>query len=273
MRFKGFGITATAVMGGLLVLATSLLASRDSVAAEIAVTGGPRELLIAYRASSVADRPAFRRYLQGQGAARLERLERDGVLESYQILFNPFVQPSTWDALAVLSFNRFTDTRRWQEIERTSPGGLSAAGLRLGKPVATYSADLEWDESAADGGSARDHVFYVIPYAYSSADQYRKYVNGYVVPQVQGWIKEGVLSRYRIFMNRYPVGDPEPWDSLFVYEYRDLESFGRRDEISAKVREPLRADPVWKEWSDTKSSIRKESENTIAELLAEGHQR
>ena len=269
MRAKGLATAAVAVACCLLGLATSLLPTARSGAAELPVAGGPRELLIAYRAS-VADRPAFRLYLQRQQAERLERLRQDGVLKSYQILFNPFVQPSTWDALTVLSFNHFTDTKRWQEIERTAPGGLTAAGLRLGKPIATYSADLEWDESAADGGPEHDRVFYVIPYTYASADQYRKYVNGYVIPQVQGWIKEGVLSRYRIFMNRYPVGEPEPWDSLFVYEYHDLESFGRRDETSAKVREPLRADPAWKQWSDTKSSIRKEAENTIAELLA-GH--
>jgi len=238
-------------------------------AAESVVTGGPREILITYRAEP-ANRPAFRAYLQNTEAAQLDKLEREGVLRGYQILFNPFVQPRTWDAMTVLSFNRFADTRRWQEIERTSPGGLTAAGLKLAKPVGTYSADLGWEDAAPDGGPVKDRVFYVIPYTYAALDQYRKYIDGYVVPQVQGWIKAGVLSRYGIYMNRYPVGDPEPWDSLFIYEYRDLESFGRRDETTAQIRAQLRTDPVWKQWSDIKSTIRTESENTIAELLA-GH--
>src|SRR5581483_3445685 len=220
-------------------------------AAENPISGGPRELLITYRAEP-ANRPAFRRYLQSMLAPQLQKLEREGVLKSYQILFNPFVQPTTWDAMTVLSFNHFTDTRRWQQIERESPGGLSAAGLKLGKPVATYSADLGWDNGAADGGPPQDRVFYVIPYSYTSADQYKKYVDGYVIPQVEGWIKDGALSRYRIYMNRYPVGDPEPWDTLFVYEYRNLEAFGRRDEVVASVRAPLRADPAWKQWNDIK---------------------
>ena len=57
------------------------------------------------------------------------------------------------------------------------------------------------------------------------------------------------------------------WDSLFVYQYRDLEAFGRRDEIVAKVRDTLAGDPVWKQYSDIKQTLRTESENTIAEDL------
>jgi hypothetical protein len=226
--------------------------------------GGPRELLIVYR-SAAADRPAFRRYLLSEESTLLDSLKREGVLKSYQILFNPFVNPFTWDAMTILDFNHFSDTARWQEIEKTMPGGLSAAGLKLAKPVDTYSADLPWDGSANDPGPAANHVFYVLPYSYQNAEQYRKYVDAYVKPQAEGWIKEGVLSRYRIFMNRYPVG--RPWDSLFIYEYRDLDAFGRRDEVVAKVREPLRKDPVWKSLNDIKATIRSEDENTIAGLL------
>jgi hypothetical protein len=246
---------------------SSLSLCGSATAAENPVHGGPRELLITYRAEPAA-RPAFRAYLLSTQVVELEKLEREGVLERYQILFNPFVQPRTWDAMTVLTFKSFDETKRWQEIERTSPGGLSAAGLKLAKPVGTYSADLAWDNAAADAGLPADRVFYVIPYSYVSANQYRNYVNGYVIPQVENWLAEGALSRYRIYMNRYPVGDPEPWDALIVYEYRNLDSFGRRDEVSAKTRTALQADPVWKQLSDTKSQIRTESENTIAELLA-----
>jgi hypothetical protein len=76
-------------------------------------------------------------------------------------------------------------------------------------------------------------------------------------------MKEGVLNRYSLYLNRYPVGDH--WDSLFIYEYRDRESFGKREETIAKVRDGLKNDPVWKHWSDIKATIRSESENTIME--------
>lgn len=232
-----------------------------------AVSGGPRQLLIAYRTEPTS-RPAFRAYLAGHEAALLRKLERQGVLCGYQILFNPFVQPRTWDAMMVLSFGRFGDTRRWLDIEQRSPGGLDAQGLKLARPVSEYSADLLWQGDAADAGPTAGHIFYVIPYTYlTSVAQYEAYVSGYVIPQVQGWIKAGVLSRYRIYLNRYPVGDPEPWDALFVYEYRSLEDFGRRNEALAAVRQTLRADPNWTKLSQTKSGLRTEAENTIAESL------
>lgn len=251
-----------------LLLGLAWQVSHRAAAAENAISGGPRQLVIAYR-TEPADRPAFRSYLQHREARLLQGLQRRGILAGYQILFNPLVQPRTWDAMVVLSFDRFADTRRWLDIERTSPGGLSGEGLRLAKPVSEYSADRVWTNGAAGEGSASGHVFYVIPYTYlGSVAQYKAYVNGYVIPQLEGWIEAGVLSRYSIYLNRYPVGDPEPWDALFVYEYRSLEDFGRRDETIAAVRKGLRGDPAWQKLSGSKSNLRTESENTIAELLA-----
>jgi hypothetical protein len=226
--------------------------------------GGPTSILINYHCEP-ASRPAFRIYLQQDLLPRLAKLKQQGVLSSYQILFNPFTQPATWDAMTVMRFASFAQTQRWKEIERTQPGGLNAAGLRLAKPIDTYSADATWEGQADDPGSDTDSVYYVIPYEYSSGDQYRKYVDAYVIPQVSGWMREGVLGGYQIFMNRFQVG--RPWDSLFVYRYRNLEAFGRREEVVAKVRKTLVGNAEWRQFGDIKQSIRTESENTIAEAL------
>jgi hypothetical protein len=228
-------------------------------------SGGPTQLLISYRAAA-ADRPAFRAYLLGEETALLEKLQRDGTLKSYQILFNPFVTTGTWDAMTVLNFSSYAATQRWKEIERTAPGGLSGIGLKLAKPLQTYSADLAWEGAARDPLPPAQRVVYVIPYSYGSLDQYKAYVDGYVIPQVKGWLAAGVISRYAIYLNRYSVGDP--WDALFVYEYRDLDSFGKREETVAKVRDTLKSDPTWKHLSDIKATIRSESENTITEILS-----
>jgi hypothetical protein len=256
-------VHATLRAAVVVTLAFAVLASPRAQAAD-ASAGGPRNLLITYR-SEPADRPAFRTYLQGEGKAQLDKLKHEGVLDRYQILFNPFVSSGTWDAMTVLTFERYADTQRWKDIERTMPGGLTPKGLRLAKPIETFSADLTWS-SGDEKAEARDSVYYVIPYEYVAADPYRKYVDGYVIPQLAGWMREGVLAGYRIYMNRFPVG-PQ-WDALFVYQYRDLESFGRRDEIVAKVRKTLVDDPAWKQLSDIKQTLRTESENTIAEALA-----
>ena len=247
----------------LTFVLAALLSSLGAVAQEIP-TGGPTSILVTYRCDP-ASRPAFRTYLQKDLLARLAKLKSTGIVSSYQILFNSFTSSMTWDAMAVLRFADYSKTQRWKEIEKTQPGGLDSAGLRLAKGIETYSADLPWAGQADDPGSEANGVYYVIPYEYSSADQYRKYVDAYVIPQVKGWMKEGVLAGYQIFMNRYQVG--RPWDSLFVYHYRDLESFGRRDETVAKVRLTLVNDPEWKRLSDIKQTLRTESENTIAEAL------
>ena len=261
---RGAGLAGWLLRGVLTLALLATTVAGSAAAAPNEPDGGPRELLITYR-SAAADRPAFRDYLLGEGTARLEKLKREGVLRDYQVLFNPFVTTGTWDAMTILSFQTYAGTQRWKEIERTSPGGLSPAGLKLAKPVQTYSADLAWGETAANPSPPRDRVVYVIPYIYNALDQYKPYVDGYVIPQVKGWMAEGVLSRYSIYLNRYSVGDP--WDALFVYEYRDLENFGRREETVAKVRGRLRTDPAWKMWSDIKATLRSETENTITEIL------
>jgi hypothetical protein len=235
-----------------------------SVQSHAQEAGGPKQILITFRCAA-ADRPAFRAYLQGEESRMLEKLMAEGVLKSYHLLFNPFVTTGTWDAMTVLNFSSYAATRRWKDIERKYPAGLNAVGLKLAKPIQTYSADLNWEGDATDPGPDDKHVFYIIPYSYSTLDQYKSYVDGYVIPQLRGWMKEGVLSRYSLYLNRYSTGDP--WDALFIYEYRDLESFGKREETVAKVRATLRDDPSWKHLSDIKATIRTETENTIAEEL------
>jgi hypothetical protein len=257
-------------------LRNSLLAIVLGVLSIVAVTtspraaaeepaGGPLSLLITYRTAPV-DRPAFRTYLQKEGRAQLAKLQRDGAIKSYQILFNPFAHGGTWDAMTVVSFARYTDTQRWMTLEQTSPGGLTAAGTRLVQAIDTYSADLTW-QGDAENASHADAIYYVIPYEFGSASEYEKFVDGYVLPQVKGWMQEGVLGSYRMFMNRYPVG--RPWDALFIYEYRDLEAFGKRAETVTKVRRTLENDSVWKQLHAIKQTLRSETENTIAVSLAQ----
>jgi len=227
------------------------------------ITGGPSEILIAYRCDP-AQRPAFRSYLATEMMGRLATLQSRGALKSRQILFNPFVS-ETWDAMVVLSFPTYGDTQVWKEIERTLPGGLDAAGLKLGHPIQTYNCDLEWQGWAADPGPQSARVAYAIPYSYNALATYKTYVDAYVIPQVVGWIDDGALSGYRIYLNRYQTGDP--WDALFLYEYRNLEQFGRRDEVVAKVRATLQSNADWVHLNEIKATLRTESENTIADIL------
>jgi len=82
-------------------------------------------------------------------------------------------------------------------------------------------------------------------------------VDAYVIPQVAGWIREGV-SRYQIFMNRFRWAAV---DSLLCTG-STLEAFGRRDEVCPKSRDPGRQ-PEWKQFSDIKQTIRTEARTRL----------
>lgn len=240
----------------------SLLAPTPA-AAQQPTEAHPVSLVISYR-STAANRPAFRRYLVADLAPRLRSLQKAGDIAGFQILFSWYRQPDVWDALAILQFPSLEALAHWNAIERTDPGGLDAAGLKLSDPVASYITDLDWHADTTPPHAGE--VYYVIPYQYRDAAEYRRYAGGYVIPQADGWLKSGVLDGYGLYMNRFPTG--APWDSLFVLRYRDVAAFDRRAEVMDKVRAALQGNAEWKSWSENKAGIRTESENSIAELIA-----
>jgi len=105
----------------------------------------------------------------------------------------------------------------------------------------------------------------VVPYDVANLDEYRQYASGYVIPQMNGWLREGVLRSYSLFVNRFYTG--KPWDALLILEYKDLDSFGRRESVKDKVRESLRSNPTWKALNENKRNTRTEKETIVAEEL------
>jgi hypothetical protein len=267
----GFGVKRVRA-SALLAIAIGLLGLAQPAAADpapspapaggpAALATGPRVLAITYRAEP-RNRPAFRRYLIGPMTQRLRGLKAKGRIADFKIFYSWYTQPNVWDAMLLVQFRDFAGVAAWNAIERESPGGLDAEGLALARPDMTIPSDLEW--TAADPAES-DRVYYMLPYEYQNAGEYRQYVPAYLLPQLAGWMKDGALTGYDILMNRYPVGSS--WDSLVILKYRDIESFGRRQAVLEHVREGLRKDPVWTSWSDRKAKIRDETENVIAELL------
>ena len=225
---------------------------------------GPKSVIISYR-TNAAKRTDFREYMSGPFAAKLSAMRNEGKLAAYQVYYSWFPQPEVWDAMVVMHFPTYSAVQDWLAVERREPGGLDSAGLALASPKAVYSADLSWNESADDFDVGE--VYNIIPYEYRDATEYRDYVAGYVTPQFDGWMSEGALSGYQIYMNRYPVGTP--WDSLFIQRYRDFDAFGKRQHVLDKVRVGLRQKPEWMKWHSRKGDIRSETENSIAELIAQ----
>jgi hypothetical protein len=223
---------------------------------------GPTELIVTYRCPPPR-RAAFRQYMVELGMQRFARWKQEGVLKDYRLLFNWYIDVDTWEAMAVLSFPNFASVARWKEIEKASPGGLSRDALDMALPLNTYSADLLTREST-DAPQDASRVYFVVAYDLPTPAEFRDYANSYLVPQAKAAIREGILSAYTIFTNRFPGG--KRWQGLLILEYKDVDSFSRRDEVMAKVRTQLRADPAWKA-AEGKNKPAYEREPVISEAL------
>lgn len=224
---------------------------------------GPLSLIISYHASP-ANRAALRRELQGEGATAFQHWKQDGVLSDYHLLFGRYADGDNADALAVLTFSDYAALSRWNRIEQTSPGGLPKKAQALVSNIQTAPADMV--RSGGSDSAAADSVFMVIPYQLMIPEaEYVKYADGYVIPQFDGWIKEGVLKRYEILVDRYAAG--RPWSTMVLLEYKNDAALGRREAVVARVRARLKDDPQWKAISDDKKHIRNELQLVLADPL------
>jgi hypothetical protein len=225
---------------------------------------GPTTLVITYRCTP-DKRPNLRTYMRQAGLQQLEGYRRNAILSGYRILFSRYVDTNNWDMMMLLSFAQYADVEKWKRIERDSPAGLPPSTLELTISVSTYPVDPMRLKAA--GEAPLQPVYLVIPYTWSvSKSDYLQYVDDYVTPQLDGWMTEGVLAGYQIFLQRYTAG--RPWDSLLVLEYKDDESLGNREKIVNQVRARLQSNPKWRAIADNKQSIRTEKEAIVADEIA-----
>jgi len=216
---------------------------------------GPTALIITYHARPGA-RATLRKIMQGDGVAQLEKWKNEGMVATYTLLFTAYAGDSSPDMFLILRFKHFTDLGGWQKIEETYPGGLTEKARAVAVVDASATADIVKEATGAP--SPKDSQFLVLEYDVTAEmPKYVSYVQGYVAPQFEGWVKAGVLASYACYVNQNPAG--APWASFIVLEYKDLKSLAAREVVKNKTREELAAsDPVWKKWSDDKSAMRKE---------------
>ena len=246
-------------------LATLLLCAAAAFAlqAQDPKETGPTTLLITYRCLP-EKRPDLRNLMRQEGLQRLEGYRRNAILAGYRVLLSRYVDINNWDLMLLLSFPDYPAVEKWKRVEREAPGGLPTGVLSMATSMSTYPMDLVRRKAIAD--APLQPVYLVIPYTYSvTAPAYLQYVDDYVTPQFDGWMDEGVLADYEIYMQRYTAA--RPFDVLFFLEYKDDESLGLREKVVAKVRQRLQADPKWKAIADNKQSIRVEKEAIIADEL------
>jgi hypothetical protein len=220
-------------------------------------------LVIAFH-SKAADRPALRAALESAHVARLKRWKAEGAIAGYRLFFTRYADGAGWDAMEVLSFRDTAGLARWSAVERTAPGGLAPKTLALVQSIDTTPIDYA---RGGGGDRAYDPAILVIPYvALVTPTEYLRYLDGYTIPQFNGWIAEGVLDGYDVMTSKFPAG--RDWNALIVLRYRNDAALGRRDEIVAKVRARLALDPAWKAISDDKKAVRTEKVLAVADQIA-----
>jgi hypothetical protein len=225
---------------------------------------GGLSLLITYQ-TAPANRPVLRHELKQATAPELARWKHDGRITQYELLFNRYADSDNWDAMALLTFATPEDLYRWRTIEQEQPAALSMKGLAVTTSIHTAPVDMK--RASELQAKSPNPVYVFIPYKTEvSADDYVKYADGYVIPQFKGWMDEGVLSGYSLYMAQFPAA--RNWDVVAVLKYNDEAALSRREAVVAKVRAQLAHDSAWKAISDNKKSVRAEEQVVIADPVA-----
>ena len=182
-------------------------------------SSGPVSLVIAYRVRP-EQRGALRKAMEEGGVDRFNRWQKDGLLKEYRLLFNSYLDSETYDLLSFLSFYDASGIARWKEVEKRTPGGLPAEVLPYLTSATTYSLETVFAGASARAATPGKSAFAVAPYdVLIPVDDYGKYLEAEVVPQIKAALEENALASCSIYLTRYSGG--RPWRAVFVFEYRD----------------------------------------------------
>lgn len=265
MTFARLARLALFVVPGLAGMCAAAVPGAPDIASDPRAAA-PLQLVITARVAP-DQRLTLRRVMQTEGLARYADLKADGILSDYRIFFSRYVDTENWDMMSLLSFPDEAAAQHWKEVEERTPAGLPPAALALAREVSTSPTDRLRAQSAHTPARRGESVFVFLPYDYMvSTDAYIQYVDAYVIPQAQGWLREGLLASYSMNIARY--GSARFWASLLILEYRDDRALGRRDAVMAQVRRELaETNPEWKSVSENKKAVRIGRQYIIADEL------
>lgn len=257
----------TALVFACMAASLAMLAAPNAQAQEKGE--GPMSLFITFRCKPET-KAAFRAHMAGAGVNQFEKWKKDGVYKDYLILFSAYVNSGDTapDMLVRLDFAKYVDSANWKAIERTQPAGMTAEALKLCSPVTSYLSDITWEGGPSAKRDLSKAVYLWIPYHLgegTSKGDYKKYFSTYVKPQNDGWLEDGALSWWGVYLNQHNTGTP--WDIIFLYEYSDIRGLARRDNVKESVRAKLRNDPDWKRVSDGKQKVRVEDQVIIMDPI------
>jgi hypothetical protein len=246
----------------IVLLLTTAVAAQDKP--QGAAPQPPFSIFYSYKCLP-ENRPALRQYMESDGARQFEHWKSQGVVKDYMILFASYVRINSvpWDMLIRIDFNRYADTEKWREIERTMPAGLPPRILSLATPENLQFADAlaaQGMDPRNAGKAIYDIGYYKFKVPLSAG---KDFIQGYIMPQLNAFLGEKVIAGYGLYLNRYEGTD---WSYLILSEYSDITTFDLRVANKDKIRSLL--DPAWKTLHDIKSEhIRDEPHGFIADHI------
>ncbi|MGJ0509709.1 MAG: hypothetical protein ACR652_21810 [Methylocystis sp.] len=253
-------------------LAIALLLSVASAPAEETVGArghnrageGEMRLVLTYKAP-IEKRVAFRKYMESSGVTQFEEWRSRGVFSGYKFLFATQVNEHLPDMWVIIDFAKFSDIAKWQGIERDYPGGLGPEGVVLAAPRTEIYANLGWQGGTPKADQSKS-LYMIIPYiSFVAGEKYEDFANKYVVPQLNGWVESGLMPSYAVYLNQNPTN--APWHSLLVLEYDGIRGVALRDSLKGTIRAKLANDPGYAQYSEIKTTIRKELEPATFEVI------
>lgn len=251
---RALALATAAVVGFFTLSPASASDPRDS---------GPLGLIVTFHVGP-GNRVMFRHELGTSGLKQLQSYKEMGLLTSYRVLSSRYVDSGNWDVMTLLQFSSPADVVRWKAIEQNTPAGAPEEAVKLTREIDTAPVDLIREGGGSHAAQGQKPVTLVVPYEYLvPVSDYLKYLDGYTIPQIDGWIGEGVLTHYAVYLSRYPAG--RSWNAMLILDYAGDDGLARRDAAVAKVRAKLKDVPEWKAWADDKKNIRSEKQALVAD--------
>ena len=183
-------------------------------------------------------------------AGQLSDWRHSGVISDVLWLESDRQENPDFSLFIALEFPSETYLDNWEKTERAKLG----AGLE----VQRVDALVHGEKTPRDSNRS---VFKVNTYGVTtSAEEYKKYSEGYIRPLMDAQIHDKVMMRYTMFLD-HETGR----QATLLMEYRDNVAFDKSEGLKEGIRANLMAtNPTYASYNATKESLRQDGTETLA---------
>lgn len=160
-------------------------------------------------------------------AQQLSKWRQMGLVSDAQLLANDTEDKSMYEQLGILEFHNEAARDRWQKVGKS----------QVGKDVIVTPVEALAHGEKTPRNSNKS-IFVVAQYdVLVSKAKWKKYVDNYLVPDMNERIKEKIMGRYTSFY--VDKGANRPWQSLLIMEYKNPHALEISEEVKDKISDKL----------------------------------